>query len=112
MAGAVVAGSFDPVGVVAGSLDDPGVGAVAAPGLRCFFLVMLAMTVARMRSCCSGGKGRRAGGPTAGDAAGALELDTVRVGAGFGGGAASGCGQRVVREPIPIKLLSHYNRSR
>ena len=51
--GAVVAGSFDPVGVVAASLDHPGVGPVAAPGLRCFLRVMSAMTLARMRSRCS-----------------------------------------------------------
>ena len=34
VAGAVVAGSFDPVGVVAGSLDDPRVGPVPAPGIE------------------------------------------------------------------------------
>jgi hypothetical protein len=34
VAGAVVAGSFDAVGVVAGSFGDPGVGAVGAPGVE------------------------------------------------------------------------------
>ena len=32
--GAVVAGSFDPVGVVAASLDHPGVGPVPPPGVE------------------------------------------------------------------------------
>ena len=36
VAGAVVAGPFDAIGVVACSLDDPGVGAVAAPGVEVF----------------------------------------------------------------------------
>jgi hypothetical protein len=88
VAGAVVSGSFDAVGVVAGSLDDPWVGPVPAPGFRCFALVMSAMTLARMRSCCSGGKGRRVGGPAADDADGPLELDPVRVNGRFGGGPA------------------------
>ena len=34
VAGAVVTGSFDAVGVVAGSLDDPRVGPVPAPGVE------------------------------------------------------------------------------
>ena len=34
VAGAVVTGSFDPVGVVAGSLDDPRVGPVPPPGVE------------------------------------------------------------------------------
>ena len=33
----MVAGAFDPVGVVAGSFDDPGVGAVAAPRVEVLF---------------------------------------------------------------------------
>ncbi len=37
VAGAVVAGAFDPVGVVAGPFDDPGVGPVAAPGVEALF---------------------------------------------------------------------------
>src|SRR5260221_361022 len=49
---------------------------------------MPAMTAARMRSWCSGGKGRRVGGPAADDADGALELDPVGVDAGLGGGFA------------------------
>jgi hypothetical protein len=40
---------------------------------------MSAITVARMRSCRSGEKGRRVSGPAAGDADGPLELDPVRV---------------------------------
>jgi hypothetical protein len=36
--------------------------------LRFFFLVMLAMTAARMRSCRSWGKGRRVSGPAADNA--------------------------------------------
>src|ERR1035438_8336480 len=35
---------------------------------------MSAMTLARMRSCCSGGKGRRVGGPAADDAARAAQV--------------------------------------
>ena len=34
VAGAVVSGSFDAVGVMAGSLDHPGVGPVPAPGIE------------------------------------------------------------------------------
>ena len=34
VAGAVVTGPFDAVGVVAGSFDDPGVGPVPAPGVE------------------------------------------------------------------------------
>ena len=37
VAGAVVAGPFDAVGVVGGSFDDPGVGPVAAPGVEVLF---------------------------------------------------------------------------
>src|ERR1022692_198153 len=42
VAGAVVAGPFDAVGVVAGSLDDAGVGSVPAFRVEVLFLVMLA----------------------------------------------------------------------
>lgn len=37
MAGAGVAGAFDPVGVVAGAFHYPGVGAVPAPGVEVAF---------------------------------------------------------------------------
>jgi hypothetical protein len=90
VAGAVVAGALDAVGVVAGSLDHPRVGPVAALGVEVLFPDDAAntRTAARMRCCCSGGKGRRVGGPAADDADGALEFDPVGVDAGFGGGLA------------------------
>ena len=37
VAGAVVTGAFDAVGVMAGSFDDPWVRAVAAPGVEVLF---------------------------------------------------------------------------
>jgi hypothetical protein len=88
MAGAVVTGAFDAVEVVAGAFDDARVGAVPAPGVEVLFRVMPAMTASRMRFCCSGGKGRRVGGPAADDPDGALELDAVGVDVCLGGGPA------------------------
>ena len=54
VAGAVVAGSFDPVGVVAGPFDDSRVGPVPARGLRCFLRVMPANPNAAAFSSVSG----------------------------------------------------------
>src|ERR1022692_4460879 len=80
-------------------------------GLRCFLRVMSAMTVARMRSWCSGGKGRRAGGPAAGDADGPLEFDPVGVGARFGGGPADQGRQGVMSEQVAVDLLADHVRA-
>ena len=107
----MVAGSFDAVGVVAGSLDDPRVGPVPPLRVECFFLAMPAMTVARMRSWCSGGKGRRIGGAAAGDADGALELDPVRVNAGLGGGPADQGRQGVMGQQVAVDFLPDHVRA-
>src|SRR5271170_5415284 len=72
---------------------------------------MSAMTVARMRSWCSGGKGRRVSGPAADDADGPLELDPVRVDARFGGGPADQGRQGVMREQVAVDLLADHVRA-
>jgi hypothetical protein len=59
--GAVVGGFLDPVGVMPSPFHDARVGAVPAPGLRFFALVMSAVTWARRTAAWSGGKA----GPTA-----------------------------------------------
>jgi hypothetical protein len=61
---------------------------------------MSAMTVARMRSRWSGGKGRRVSGPAADDPDGALEFDPVGVDGGFGGGPADQGADRAVGEQV------------
>jgi len=111
VAGAVVAGPFHPVGVLAGPLDHPGVGPVAALRVEVLFLVMSAMTVARMRSRWSGGKGRRVSGPAADDPDSALEFDPVRVDGGFGGGLADQGADRVVGEQVAVDLLADHVRA-
>jgi hypothetical protein len=54
--GAVVAGAFDAVGVVARSLDDPRVGPVPALRVEVLLRVMSAMTASRVRSCWPAGQ--------------------------------------------------------
>jgi len=95
---------------VPGALDDAGVGAVAA-GIEVLFLVMLAMTAARMRSRCSGGKGRRVGGPAADDPHAALEIDPVGVDVGFGGGRADEGADRIMGEQVALDLLADHVRA-
>src|SRR6266536_4215669 len=77
----------------------------------CFFLVMSAMTLARMRSRWSGGKGRRVSGTAADDPDGALEFDPVGVDAGFGGGAADEGGYGVVGEQVAVDFLADHVRA-
>src|SRR5258706_15839135 len=71
---------------------------------------MSAMTLARMRSCRSGGKGRRFGGTAADDADGPLELDPVGVDAGLGGGPADQGGYGPVGEQVAVDLLADHVR--
>src|SRR5207253_507554 len=72
---------------------------------------MLAMTAARMRSCRSGGKGRRVSGPAADNADGALELDAVRVDACRRGGLADQGADGVMGEQVPVDLLADHVRA-
>src|SRR6266498_1936223 len=72
---------------------------------------MSAVIRVRMRSCWSGGKGRRVGGPAADDADGALELDPVRVDACFGGGPADQGRYGVVGEQVAVDLLADHVRA-
>src|SRR5215831_18733975 len=72
---------------------------------------MLALTSARMRSCCSGGKGRRVGGAAADDADGALELDPVGIDARFGGRLADQGTDRVVGEEVAVDFLADHVRA-
>ena len=67
VAGAVVAGPFD-AGVVAGSLDDAGVGSVPAFRVEVLFLVMLAHDGREDAFLPFRGKGRRVSGPAADNA--------------------------------------------
>ena len=73
--------------------------------------VMLAMTLARMRSRWSGGENRRVSGPAADDADGPLELDPVRVDAGLGGGLADQGRDGVVGEQVAVDLLADHVRA-
>src|SRR5260370_4284078 len=70
---------------------------------------MSAITRARMRWACSGGKSR-VGDPAADDADGALELDPVRVHAGGGGGLADQGADRVVGQQVAVYLLPDHVR--
>src|SRR5260370_31890198 len=70
---------------------------------------MSAITRARVRWACSGGKSR-VGDPAADDADGALELDPVRVHAGGGGGLADQGADRVVGEQVAVDLLPDHVR--
>src|ERR1019366_6775753 len=72
---------------------------------------MLAMTVARMRSCCSGGKGRRVSGPAADDADCPLELDPVGVDARLGGGPADQGREGVMGEQVAVDFLADHVRA-
>src|SRR5258707_1434909 len=72
---------------------------------------MLAMTVARMRCCWSGGEGRRVGGPAADNADGALEFDPVGVDARFGGCLADQGADGVVGEQVAVDLLADHVRA-
>ena len=64
-----------------------------------------------MRSCCSGGEGRRVGGPAADDADGPLELDPVRVDTRLGRGPADQGRQGVVGEQVAVDLLADHVRA-
>lgn len=94
--GAVVAGPLDAVGVVAGSLDDPGVGPVPAFGVEVLFASDVGHDLGEGAFLLLRGKGRRVSGPAADDADGPLELDPVRADARLGGGLADQGGDGVV----------------
>src|SRR5450755_5145101 len=72
---------------------------------------MSVMTLARVRSRCSGGKGRRVSGPAADDADSPPELDPVRVDARLGGGPADQGGQGVMGEQVAVDLLPDHVRA-
>ena len=100
MAGAVVAGFLDAVGVVPGALDDAGVAAVA-PLVQVLSAGDVGYDPGEDALALVRGKSR-VGDPAADDADGALELDAVRVDAGRGGGGADQGADRVVGEqPTP-----------
>ncbi len=69
-------------------------------------LVMSAITLARVRAWCSGGKGRRGGDPAANDTHGARELDPVGVDVGFGGRPADQGAERVMGQQVAVDFLA------
>jgi hypothetical protein len=108
VAGAVLAGFLDAVGVVPGAFDDARVGALAPPaevlggGDLGHDPVQDALALVRGES--------RVVGPAADNADGLLEFHPVRVDAGSGGGSADQRADRVMGEQVSPDLLPHHVR--